>query len=74
MDTKTKERAIGIIQELPDNEVSKLLSYLLWLKDKEEWEATMELLSDPETVESISRAKREASRGEFIPLSVVLKG
>lgn len=67
MKTNVKEKAIGIIEELPDDEVEKLLNYLLWLKDKEEWEATMEIIANSETMESIARGKRELDDGKLIP-------
>ena len=67
MKTGVKEKAIGIIQELSDDEVARLLNYLLWLKDKEEWEATYELLANSEAIESILRGRKEMENGEFIP-------
>ena len=71
MKISVKEKAIGIIEELPDDEVARLLSYLLWLQNREEWEATMELLSDPEAMESISRGIAEVELKKTVPWSVV---
>lgn len=58
-----------ILSEIPEDRLEEALSYLNYLRFKEEWEATEEILRDKKLVQSWQRGKRQAERGQTIPLS-----
>jgi len=42
MSIEIKEKAKSIINELDDVDVRYIIDFMLWLKDRREWEATRE--------------------------------
>ena len=58
-----------ILSEIPEDRLEEALSYLNYLRFKEEWEATEEILRDKKLMQSWQRGKRQAERGQTIPLS-----
>jgi len=59
----TKDQAKAIIEELPDDIVSDLLSLM---KRLQEWSVTLELIEDKEFVKEWEKGKLEVERGETI--------
>ena len=62
-----RKQAQEIIQQLPPEKLRIALEYLLYLYDKEAWEATMELAADPEAVLSLKRAEDDIKSGRVKP-------
>lgn len=58
-----------ILREFPEDRLGEALSYLNYLRFKEEWEATDEILRDKKLMQSWQRGRRQAERGQTISLS-----
>jgi len=65
---KTRQAIQEILSEIPEDRLEEALSYLNYLRFKEEWEATEEILRDKKLMQSWRRGKRQAERGQTIPL------
>ncbi len=71
-----KERAVTTLNELSDDRLQVALDFLEYLKEKEEWEATLEILSDSETMAAIREAEEDWESGRmdrFVSLEEVRK-
>jgi hypothetical protein len=66
---KTRQAIQEILSEIPDDRLEEALSYLNYLRFKEEWEATEEILRDKKLMQSWQRGKRQAERGQTVSLS-----
>lgn len=44
---KIRERLVMVIDELPDGKLEEIVDFAEYLKSREEWDATQELLNDP---------------------------
>ena len=60
-----KQQAVMLIEQLPTEKLEAAIGYLSYLCDKEAWEATYELASDPEIVESLKRAEADQKAGRL---------
>ena len=60
-----KQQAIMLIEQLSADKLKVAHDYLAYLQDKEAWEATHELMSDPEVVESLKRAEADVKAGRL---------
>jgi hypothetical protein len=58
-----KQQAKVVIDELPDEVVSSLLGFMQKLQ---EWEATREILEDPEMRQAIERGKAAIAQGKMV--------
>ena len=47
-----QQQAVALIEQLPTAKLRAAIDYLTYLYDKEAWDATYELASNPETVKS----------------------
>lgn len=68
--TKVKEKAKRLIDNLTIDKAKLILNLIEYLNEKEEWEATKEILSDREMMENIRRSEEDLKAGrmnEFIP-------
>ena len=63
--TELKQRAIMLIEQLSADKLKIAHDYLAYLQDKEAWEATHELMSDPEVAESLNRAETDVKAGRL---------
>ncbi|MCK5833054.1 hypothetical protein KAH81_05210 [bacterium] len=45
MSVELKEEAKSLIDQLDDIYVREMMDFMLWLKDRKEWEATYEIMS-----------------------------
>ena len=54
-----------LIERLPTSKLRAAIDYLTYLYDKEAWEATYELASDPEIVKDLEQAKDDVKAGRL---------
>lgn len=66
---KTRQAIKEILSEIPEERLEEAFSYLNYLRFKEEWEATEEIVRDKKLMQSWRRGKRQAKRGQTIPVS-----
>jgi len=69
-----KKQAIATLDELSEDRLKVALDFLEYLKAREEWEATWEVMAAPEALAAIREAEDDwkAARTErFIPLEEV---
>ena len=60
-----QQQAMTLIQQLPTEKFRAAIDYLTYLYDKESWEATYELASDPEIVKDLEHAKDDVKAGRL---------
>ena len=60
-----KQKAVTLIEQLSTEKLKAAIDYLTYLHDKEAWEATQELASDPEIVRSLEHAKADEKAGRL---------
>lgn len=60
-----KQQAVRLIEQLSNEKLRTVVDYLTYLHDKEAWEATYELASNPEIVKSLERAKADEKAGRL---------
>ncbi len=53
-----------IVNSLSDDKMKEAINYLTYLKDKEDWDATMKLNS-PEILKEIEKGIKEIKAGKF---------
>ena len=57
--------AVELIKQLSAEKLKAVIDYLSYLQDKEAWEATQELMGDPEIAKSIKRAEADVKAGRL---------
>lgn len=62
---KLQKQAIMLIERLPKKKLKAAIDYMTYLYDKEAWEATYELASDPEIAKDIEHAKADVKAGRL---------
>ncbi|MBE0479296.1 hypothetical protein IBX65_09330 [Candidatus Aerophobetes bacterium] len=68
MGVNIKEKAKQVIDRLSEGRVKLILDFIEYLNEREEWEATEELLKDKGIVEAYREAKRDLKEQKnFIP-------
>ena len=60
-----QQQAMTLIEQRPTEKLRAAIDYLTYLYDKEAWEATYELMSDPEIVKDLERAKADEQAGRL---------
>ena len=60
-----QRRAVLLIEQLSTEKLKIAHDYLAYLQDKEAWEATHELASDPEVAKSLERAEADVKAGRL---------
>ena len=60
-----QQQAVALIEQLPTAKLRAAIDYLTYLYDKEAWDATYELASDPEIVKSLERAEADVKAGRL---------
>ncbi|MDI6801431.1 MAG: hypothetical protein QMD01_05185 [Thermodesulfovibrionales bacterium] len=68
--TTLKREAKKAIEELSDEKIKVAIDFMDYLKEKEEMEATLEILSSHELMAQIEEAEKAIKKGkldEFIP-------
>jgi len=72
-----KERTKQAIDRLSEARVGLILDFIEYLNEKEEWEATEEILEDKGMMEDIRACDEDIEKGEmdnFIPWNEVKRG
>jgi hypothetical protein len=59
------QQAMELVQQLSTAKLKVAIDYLMYLQDKEAWDATRELASHPEIVESLERAEADVKAGRL---------
>lgn len=62
--TKIKDRLESLIAALPSKKLQQLLDFAEYLKAREDWAATRELIEDPEMSTEVEEGRAQAARGE----------
>ena len=62
---KTAKASYDVNRATPKEKLKAAIDYMTYLHDKEAWEATYELASDPEIVESLKRAEADVKAGRL---------
>ncbi len=65
-----QQNTIDIINSLPASKLKDAYNYLLYLKDKEEWEATQELLTF-NIIKEIQDGIDQINSGDFVELTEI---
>ena len=60
-----QQEAMTLIEQLPIEKLRAAIDYMNYLYDKEAWEATYELASNPEIVKSLERAEADEKAGRL---------
>ena len=60
-----QHQAVELIEQLSTEKLRVVVDYLNYLQDKEAWEATRELASDPEIAKSLERAEADVRAGRL---------
>ena len=60
-----QQRAVELIEQLSAEKLKTVIDYLSYLQDKEAWEATHELASNPEIVKSLERSETDVQAGKL---------
>ena len=60
-----QQQVVELIEQLSAEKLQAVIDYLTDLQDKEEWEATRELASDPEIAKSLERAEADVRAGRL---------
>ena len=60
-----QQQAVELIEQLSTEKLKAVIDYLNYLQDKEAWEATRELASDPEIAKSLERAEADVRAGRL---------
>ena len=60
-----QHQAVELIEQLSTEKLKAVIDYLNYLQNKEAWEATQELASDPEIAKSLERAEADVRAGRL---------
>ena len=60
-----QQQAVELIEQLSTEKLKAVIDYLNYLQDKEAWEATRELTSNPEIAKSLQRAEADVKAGRL---------
>ena len=63
--SKLQKQAMMLIERLPKKKLKAAIDYMTYLYDKEAWEATYELASDPEIVKDLEQAEADVKAGRL---------
>jgi len=59
-----QERLRSAIAELPPKKLEQLVDYAEYLKSREEWDATLELMNDPSMRLDVDEGRKQSALGE----------
>lgn len=59
-----QRRLAAVLSELPPKKLEQIVDFAEYLKSREEWEATLELMNDPAMREDVEEGRTQAGRGE----------
>jgi len=59
-----QERLKSVIAELTPKKLEQLVDYVEYLKSREDWEATLELMNDPFMRRDIDEGRKQSAQGK----------
>lgn len=68
-----RQRLETALEGLPAKKMEQIADYAEYLKSREEWEATMEIVNDPVMRKDAEEGRAQAQRGEGRPWREVQK-
>jgi hypothetical protein len=71
IDRAVKKRVKEVIETLSDKKARVALDFIHYLKEREEWEATTELLSDKKLLMDYKAARGEIKKGDTIKWTAI---
>jgi hypothetical protein len=69
--TTLQDRLHAALAELPPKKLEQVLDFAEYLKSREEWDATMELMSDSGMRRDVEEGMGQAARGEGRPWGMI---
>ena len=60
-----QKQAMMLVERLPTEKLKAAIDYMNYLYDREAWEATYELASDPEIVKNLKQAEADVKAGRL---------
>ena len=63
--SKLQKQAMMLIERLPKKKLKAAIDYMNYLYDKEAWDATHELASDPEIAKDLKEAEADVKAGRL---------
>ena len=66
-----RDRLLEELESLSEERIKALADFAAYLREREEWEATAEILGNEEMAEDIRRSRKDWAEGrkeEFVPL------
>lgn len=73
MDTTVKKNAKEAIETLSGKKARVALDFIDYLREREEWEATAEVLSDKKLLRDYKAAKEEIKKGKTVKWKAIKK-
>ena len=64
--TATKQTVRALLQRLPKGKLQVAVDFLTYLSTKEEWDATLEVLSSPPLLASLKRGQHDLRQGRWV--------
>lgn len=60
-----RERILTLLENLPASRLRSILDYVEYLKDREAWEETQEILADKDLMSQLEEADRDWKGGKY---------
>ncbi|MDP2728739.1 MAG: hypothetical protein Q8P59_14520 [Dehalococcoidia bacterium] len=60
-----KERILALLETFPTSRLRSILDYVEYLKDREAWEETQEILADKDLMAQLEEADRDWKGGNY---------
>jgi len=70
-ESMARRRAAALIRDLPAKKLKVAVDFLAYLRTKEDWDATLEILQSPALVRSLKRGRRDLKAGRWSPWEAV---
>ena len=64
--TVARRTAKTLVETLPADKLQVAVDFLTYLRTKEEWDATLEILQNPSLMRSVRRGQRDVREGRWV--------
>ena len=64
--TVARRTAKSLVETLPADKLQVAVDFLTYLRTKEEWDATLEILQNPALMRSVRRGRRDVHEGRWV--------
>ena len=64
--TVARRTAKTLVETLPADKLRVAVDFLTYLRTKEEWDATLEILQNPALMRSLHRGRRDVHEGRWV--------